>query len=69
VLYGQIARQIGRPNAIRAVGAAIGKNPISIVAPCHRVIGSTGKLTGFAGGLDVKARLLGLEGFKANKAA
>ena len=60
--YGQIARQIGNPTAMRAVGAANGRNPISIVAPCHRVIGSTGKLTGFAGGLDVKAYLLALEG-------
>jgi len=59
--YGQIARQIGRPKAVRAVGAANGKNPLSIVAPCHRVIGSNGKLTGFAGGLEVKACLLGLE--------
>ena len=59
--YGQIAAQIGRPNAFRAVGAANGRNPLSIVAPCHRVIGSTGKLTGFAGGLDVKAKLLALE--------
>jgi methylated-DNA-[protein]-cysteine S-methyltransferase len=63
--YGQIAKQIGRPTAMRAVGAANGKNPISIVAPCHRVIGSTGELTGFAGGLDAKAHLLGLEGAKA----
>jgi methylated-DNA-[protein]-cysteine S-methyltransferase len=60
--YAQIARQIGSPSAVRAVGAANGKNPVSIVAPCHRVIGSTGKLTGFAGGLDVKAQLLSLEG-------
>jgi methylated-DNA-[protein]-cysteine S-methyltransferase len=60
--YAQIARQIGSPAAVRAVGAANGKNPVSIVAPCHRVIGSTGKLTGFAGGLDVKAHLLSLEG-------
>jgi methylated-DNA-[protein]-cysteine S-methyltransferase len=60
--YAQIARQIGRPKAVRAVGAANGKNPISIVAPCHRVIGSNGKLTGFAGGLDAKAYLLRLEG-------
>ena len=63
--YGEIARQIGNPRAVRAVGAANGKNPVSIIAPCHRVIGSTGKLTGFAGGLDVKARLLALEGAKA----
>jgi methylated-DNA-[protein]-cysteine S-methyltransferase len=60
--YAQIARQIGHPHAVRAVGAANGKNPISIVAPCHRVIGSTGKLTGFAGGLEAKAFLLALEG-------
>jgi len=59
--YAQIANQIKRPKAARAVGAAIGKNPISIIAPCHRVIGSTGKLTGFAGGLAAKARLLALE--------
>ncbi|MEO6749806.1 MAG: methylated-DNA--[protein]-cysteine S-methyltransferase [Casimicrobiaceae bacterium] len=59
--YGQIATQIGHPDAARAVGAANGKNPISIVTPCHRVIGSTGKLTGFAGGLAAKARLLALE--------
>jgi methylated-DNA-[protein]-cysteine S-methyltransferase len=60
--YAQIARQIGKPGAARAVGAANGRNPVSIVAPCHRVIGSTGALTGFGGGLDVKARLLALEG-------
>ena len=59
--YGQIAYQLGRPSASRAVGAANGRNPISIVVPCHRVIGSTGKLTGFAGGLHVKAHLLSLE--------
>jgi methylated-DNA-[protein]-cysteine S-methyltransferase len=70
--YAQIARQIGRPAAVRAVGAANGKNPISIVAPCHRVIGSNGALTGFAGGLDAKAFLLRLEGAQpgaAKKAA
>ncbi|WP_283188458.1 methylated-DNA--[protein]-cysteine S-methyltransferase [Pseudomonas sp. PMCC200344] len=60
--YTQIAEQIGNPNAVRAVGAANGKNPISIVAPCHRVIGASGKLTGFAGGLEAKERLLTLEG-------
>lgn len=59
--YRQIAEQIGHPRAMRAVGAANGKNPLSIVAPCHRVIGSNGKLTGFAGGLTVKAFLLQLE--------
>ena len=65
--YGEIAKQIGRPKAVRAVGAANGKNPISIVAPCHRVIGSTGELTGFAGGLDAKAFLLGVEGVRAKR--
>ena len=60
--YGQIAEQIGHPTAVRAVGAANGRNPISIIAPCHRVIGASGKLTGFAGGLEAKALLLGLEG-------
>lgn len=59
--YGQIARQIGHPKAVRAVGAAIGKNPIAIIAPCHRVIGANGKLTGFAGGLATKTILLDLE--------
>ena len=59
--YAEIARQIGRPSAYRAVGAANGKNPISIIAPCHRVIGSAGGLTGFAGGLAVKERLLAFE--------
>jgi methylated-DNA-[protein]-cysteine S-methyltransferase len=59
--YSQIAQQINRPRAVRAVGAANGRNPLSIVVPCHRVVGSTGALTGFAGGLDVKARLLALE--------
>jgi len=59
--YSEIAKQIGMPSAARAVGAANGKNPISIVAPCHRVIGSTGDLTGFAGGLPTKKYLLSLE--------
>lgn len=60
--YGAIAAAIGRPDASRAVGAANGRNPLSIVAPCHRVVGTTGKLTGFAGGLAAKAFLLALEG-------
>ena len=60
--YGQIAGQIGRPGASRAVGAANGRNPISIVAPCHRVIGSAGALTGFAGGIAAKRYLLEFEG-------
>jgi methylated-DNA-[protein]-cysteine S-methyltransferase len=59
--YGQLAKQLGNPRATRAVGAANGRNPLSIIVPCHRVIGSSGKLTGFAGGLDTKARLLSLE--------
>src|SRR6185295_1516538 len=66
--YAQIAKQIGHPSAARAVGAANGRNPLSIVAPCHRVVGSTGVLTGFAGGLDVKARLLALEGVEPQRA-
>ncbi|MFJ2366957.1 methylated-DNA--[protein]-cysteine S-methyltransferase [Pseudomonas sp. NPDC087697] len=60
--YSQIAVQIGNPKAVRAVGAANGKNPLSIVAPCHRVIGASGSLTGFAGGLGAKQFLLTLEG-------
>ncbi len=60
--YGQLAKLLGKPLAARAVGAANGRNPISIIVPCHRVIGSTGKLTGFAGGLETKAHLLNLEG-------
>ena len=59
--YGDIAKKIGRPNAVRAVGHAIGQNPISIIVPCHRVIGKNGTLTGFAGGLAVKAQLLEIE--------
>jgi methylated-DNA-[protein]-cysteine S-methyltransferase len=59
--YGQLAKQLGNPRATRAVGAANGRNPVSIIVPCHRVIGSSGKLTGFAGGLDVKAHLLSME--------
>ena len=59
--YGAIARAIGRPTASRAVGAANGRNPLSIVAPCHRVVGTGGGLTGFAGGLEAKALLLALE--------
>jgi methylated-DNA-[protein]-cysteine S-methyltransferase len=59
--YGQIAKQLGNENATRAVGAANGRNPIPIVAPCHRVIGASGSLVGFGGGLERKARLLDLE--------
>ena len=60
--YGDIARAIGKSSAVRAVGAANGKNPLPIVVPCHRVIGSDGSLTGFAGGLAIKRWLLTLEG-------
>jgi methylated-DNA-[protein]-cysteine S-methyltransferase len=60
--YRDIAQRIQRPRAVRAVGAANGRNPIPIVIPCHRVIGSDGSLTGFAGGLQTKRRLLQLEG-------
>ncbi|MEV7233224.1 methylated-DNA--[protein]-cysteine S-methyltransferase [Streptomyces sp. NPDC051020] len=63
VSYGQIAERIGAPGAgVRAVGTAIGRNPLLIVRPCHRVIGADGALRGYAGGLECKERLLGLEG-------
>ena len=67
--YSQIARQIGRPNAARAVGAANGRNPVSIIVPCHRAVGANGDLTGFAGGLDVKRYLLDFEGARLPAAA
>ncbi len=60
--YGQIAAAVGQPTASRAVGGANHNNPIAIVIPCHRVIGANGKLTGYAGGLDIKEKLLRLEG-------
>ena len=59
--YGEVARRIRRPNAVRAVGAANGQNPLPIVIPCHRVIGSNGSLTGYGGGLPIKRALLALE--------
>ena len=59
--YGNIARDLGNPKAVRAVGAAIGQNPHSIIVPCHRVLGANGSLTGFAGGLDRKRHLLAHE--------
>jgi len=59
--YGEIARGLGVPSASRAVGAAVGRNPVSIIVPCHRVVGSSGALTGYAGGLDRKASLLRIE--------
>ena len=61
ISYGELARSIGNPNASRAVGLANGSNPIPIVIPCHRVIGSNGKLTGYGGGLPIKEKLLALE--------
>ena len=63
--YSQIAAAIGAPRAVRAVGAANGANPIPIVVPCHRVIGASGKLVGYGGGLPLKRRLLELEGARA----
>ena len=62
--YGELAGRLGKPQAVRAVGAANGANPISIIVPCHRVIGSDGSLVGYGGGLDIKRRLLALEGVK-----
>ena len=62
VTYGDIARAIGRPRSSRPVGGAVGKNPLPIIVPCHRIIGSDRSLTGFTGGLDIKIRLLELEG-------
>lgn len=66
--YSQIASQIGAPRAVRAVGAANGRNPIPIIVPCHRVIGASGKLVGFGGGLDWKRFLLDLEAAYARRA-
>jgi methylated-DNA-[protein]-cysteine S-methyltransferase len=60
--YGEVARRVGRPDAVRAVGAAIGRNPLGIIVPCHRVVGSTGALTGYAAGLPRKEALLRMEG-------
>jgi methylated-DNA-[protein]-cysteine S-methyltransferase len=61
ISYGELARRMGNPNASRAVGLANGSNPIAIIVPCHRVIGSDGKLTGYGGGLPIKKQLLALE--------
>jgi methylated-DNA-[protein]-cysteine S-methyltransferase len=60
--YGRLGQSIGQPTAMRAVGAAVGRNPVSIVVPCHRVVGADGSLTGYAGGLERKTALLRLEG-------
>jgi methylated-DNA-[protein]-cysteine S-methyltransferase len=64
--YGQIAAELGRPRAARAVGRAVGTNPVSLVVPCHRVLGTNGALTGYGGGLERKIALLQLEGVKAS---
>ena len=61
ISYGELAKRVGNPNASRAVGLANGSNPIPIIIPCHRVIGSNGKLTGYGGGLPIKEKLLALE--------
>ena len=63
--YGELGARIGNPAAVRAVGAAVGRNPISVIVPCHRVIGMNGALTGYAGGLHRKTALLTLEGARA----
>ena len=60
--YGAISHRLGNPNAVRAVGGAVGRNPVGIIVPCHRVIGTNGALTGYAGGLERKVALLTLEG-------
>lgn len=62
ISYGDLAERIGRPKAVRAVGAANGANPIPLIIPCHRVIGSNGKLTGYGGGIGIKEKLLAHEG-------
>ena len=67
--YGAIARAVGTPEAARAVGAAVGKNPLGVIVPCHRVIGSNGALTGYAAGLERKTALLELEGARVMKTA
>ncbi len=67
VSYGEIARRVGAPAAVRAVGAAIGRNPVSVIVPCHRVVGAGGALTGYAGGLGRKAALLRLEGMAVRR--
>lgn len=63
--YGAVARTIGKPSAVRAVGAAVGANPVAVIVPCHRVMGSDGSLTGYAGGLPRKIALLEIEGIAA----
>ena len=69
--YGELARRLGDPNKSRAVGAAVGRNPIGVLIPCHRVLGSDGRLTGYAGGLPMKRSLLDMEGisYRENREA
>ena len=62
ITYGELAQKAGTPKAARAIGVAVGDNPFSIIVPCHRVIGANGTLTGYAGGLEIKRKLLALEG-------
>ena len=63
ISYGELASRVGRPGAARAVGRAVGQNPLAIIVPCHRVVGADGGLTGYGGGLEAKAALLSLEGY------
>jgi methylated-DNA-[protein]-cysteine S-methyltransferase len=65
ITYAELAKRAGSPGSARAAGAATGRNPLSIIVPCHRVVGTSGSLTGYAGGLDRKAKLLRLEGIAA----
>ncbi len=67
--YGELAARSGHPGAARAVGGAVGRNPLSIVVPCHRVVGADGTLTGYAGGVERKATLLALEAARPAAAA
>ena len=67
VSYGEVSRRIGNPTAVRAVGGAVGRNPVSIIVPCHRVMGTNGALTGYGGGLARKTALLKLEGALAEE--
>jgi methylated-DNA-[protein]-cysteine S-methyltransferase len=67
ISYGEVSRRIGNPTAVRAVGGAVGRNPVSIIVPCHRVMGTNGTLTGYGGGLERKTALLRLEGALAEE--
>lgn len=69
ISYAELARRCGKPAAIRAVGAATGRNPVTVIVPCHRIVGSDGSLTGYAGGLDRKRKLLDLEARAVSDAA